>query len=152
LHRNWAVIGGQCTKSERGNVQIWCVLRQNIVATRHGHSGWLFAKLKPKGHDNRKERTMLSQKLFEDISNKISETIAASPAKDLEKNIKSMMASTFSRMDLVTREEFDVQQEVLARTREKLVLLEARLAKLEAVTFPEALAEQEADQASQGHS
>lgn len=95
---------------------------------------------------------MLSQKLFEDISNKISETIAASPAKDLEKNIKSLMSSTFSRMDLVTREEFDVQQEVLARTREKLVLLEARLAKLEAATFPEAVAEQEVAQASQGHS
>lgn len=95
---------------------------------------------------------MLSQKFFEDISNKINETIAASPAKDLEKNVKSMLSSTFTRMDLVTREEFDVQQEVLARTREKLVLLEARLAKLEAVTFPEAVAEQEDAQASQGHS
>lgn len=95
---------------------------------------------------------MLSQKLFEEISNKISETIAASPAKDLEKNIKSLMASTFTRMDLVTREEFDVQQEVLARTREKLALLETRLAKLEAAAFPEAAAEQENAQASQGHS
>jgi BMFP domain-containing protein YqiC len=61
---------------------------------------------------------MLSQKIFEEISSKISDTIAASPAKDIEKNIKAMMASTFSRMDLVTREEFDVQQEVLVRTRE----------------------------------
>lgn len=75
---------------------------------------------------------MLSQKLFEEIGNKISETIAASPAKDIEKNLKAMLASTFSRLDLVTREEFDVQQEVLVRTREKLVELEARLAKLEA--------------------
>ncbi|RXZ43575.1 accessory factor UbiK family protein [Crenobacter cavernae] len=95
---------------------------------------------------------MLSQKLFEEISNKISETIAASPAKDVEKNIKSLMSSTFSRMDLVTREEFDVQQEVLARTREKLTLLEARVAKLEAALFPEAAAEQERSEASQGHS
>jgi hypothetical protein len=76
--------------------------------------------------------TVLSQKLFEEIGNKISETIAASPAKDIEKNLKAMLASTFSRLDLVTREEFDVQQEVLVRTREKLVELEARLAKLEA--------------------
>lgn len=74
---------------------------------------------------------MLSQKLFEEISNKINETIAASPAKDIEKNIRAMMASTFSRLDLVTREEFDVQQEVLLRTREKLEQLEARLARLE---------------------
>ena len=42
---------------------------------------------------------MFSQKLFEEISSKISETIAASPAKDIEKNIKAMMASTFAKMD-----------------------------------------------------
>lgn len=95
---------------------------------------------------------MLGQKLFEELSNKISETIAASPAKDVEKNIKSLMSSTFSRMDLVTREEFDVQQEVLARTREKLTQLEARLARLEAAQFPEVAAEREETEASQGHS
>ncbi|WP_147695517.1 accessory factor UbiK family protein [Vogesella mureinivorans] len=75
---------------------------------------------------------MLSQKLFDEISNKISETIAASPAKDLEKNVKAMMAATFSRMDLVTREEFDIQQEVLAQTRAQLTELERRLLVLEA--------------------
>lgn len=79
---------------------------------------------------------MLSQKLFDEISNKISETIAASPAKDIEKNIKAMMGATFARMDLVTREEFDVQQEVLARTREQLTQLEARLQALEAAAGP----------------
>ena len=81
---------------------------------------------------------MLSQKLFDEISNKISETIAASPAKDIEKNIKAMMGATFARMDLVTREEFDVQQEVLARTREQLTQLEARLQVLEAAAAPAA--------------
>ena len=79
---------------------------------------------------------MLSQKLFDEISNKISETIAASPAKDLEKNVKAMMAATFSRMDLVTREEFDIQQEVLAQTRAQLTALEQRLAQLEATAQP----------------
>jgi BMFP domain-containing protein YqiC len=79
---------------------------------------------------------MLNQKFFEEISAKINETIAASPVKDIEKNIKAMMASTFTRMDLVTREEFDVQQEVLVRTREKLELLEQRLARLEAAVEP----------------
>ena len=74
---------------------------------------------------------MLSQKLFDEISNKISETIAASPAKDIEKNIKAMMGATFARMDLVTREEFDVQQAVLLRTREKLETLERTVAALE---------------------
>ena len=77
---------------------------------------------------------MLSQKLFDEISNKISETIAASPAKDLEKNVKAMMAATFSRMDLVTREEFDIQQEVLAQTRAQLDALAQRLAVLESAS------------------
>ena len=81
---------------------------------------------------------MLSQKLFDEISNKISETIAASPAKDLEKNVKALMGATFTKMDLVTREEFDVQQEVLARTREQLTQLEARLQALEAAANPDA--------------
>jgi len=79
---------------------------------------------------------MFSQKLFDEISNKISETIAASPAKDLEKNIKAMMAATFSRMDLVTREEFDIQQEVLAQTRAQLTAMESRLAQLEVQLNP----------------
>ncbi|WP_215778348.1 accessory factor UbiK family protein [Paludibacterium sp. B53371] len=74
---------------------------------------------------------MLSQKLFEELSSKISETIAASPVRDVEKNLKAMMAATFSKLDLVTREEFEVQQEVLVRTREQLARLEERLARLE---------------------
>lgn len=84
---------------------------------------------------------MFSQKLFDEISNKISETIAASPARDIEKNVKAMMGATFARMDLVTREEFDVQQEVLARTREQLTQLEARLQALEAAAQPDSTAE-----------
>lgn len=88
---------------------------------------------------------MLSQKLFDEISNKISETIAASPAKDLEKNVKAMMSATFSRMDLVTREEFDIQQEVLAQTRAQLTELERRLVLLEAQNVAPASTEAPAD-------
>lgn len=88
---------------------------------------------------------MFSQKLFDEISNKISETIAASPAKDLEKNIKAMMAATFSRMDLVTREEFDIQQEVLAQTRAQLTAMETRLVQLEAQLNPQPVADTAAD-------
>lgn len=95
---------------------------------------------------------MLGQKLFEELSQKVSETIAASPAKDIEKNVKAMMAATFSKMDLVTREEFDVQQEVLLRTREQLSLLEQRLARLEAQVFPEESERAAEEQAAQGHS
>ena len=70
-------------------------------------------------------------KFFDDIANKISEAIAASPAKDVEKNVRAMMGSAFTKLDLVTREEFEIQQEVLARTRETLTQMEARVAELE---------------------
>lgn len=52
--------------------------------------------------------------------------------EDLEKNFRSLLAAGFERMDLVTREEFDLQTAVLERTREKLEALEARLSELEA--------------------
>lgn len=77
---------------------------------------------------------MFGKQLFEEVGSKISETIANSPAKDVEKNIKAMLGGAFNRMDLVTREEFDIQQQVLIKTRTKLAALEARLAKLEAAT------------------
>ena len=95
---------------------------------------------------------MLSQKLFDELSNKISETIAASPARDIEKNVRSMMGAAFTPLDLVTREEFDVQQEVLARTREKLAELESRVTRLEAELFPDQREVAVDEQASQGHS
>ena len=74
---------------------------------------------------------MIGKKIFEEVSAKLSETIANSPAKDVEKNVKSMLGSAFNRMDLITREEFDIQQQVLIKTRTKLAELEARLAKPE---------------------
>ena len=51
--------------------------------------------------------------------------------KDIEKNVRALLQSTFTKMDLVTREEFDVQSAVLARTREKLEQLEKQIAELE---------------------
>lgn len=74
---------------------------------------------------------MLKQKLLEEVSARISEVMAASPARDVEKNLKASLAGLLARLDLVTREEFDVQSQVLARTREQLQALEARLARLE---------------------
>ena len=69
---------------------------------------------------------------FNDLQGKINQAIENSPAKDIEKNVKAMMTQGFSRLDLVTREEFDIQNQVLAKTRAKLEALEARLAELEA--------------------
>ena len=69
---------------------------------------------------------------FNDLQSKINQAIENSPAKDIEKNVKSMMTQGFARLDLVTREEFDIQAQVLAKTRAKLETLEARVAELEA--------------------
>ncbi len=73
----------------------------------------------------------MDTKFLDELNRKISELIAASPAKDIEKNVRALMSSAFSRLDLVTREEFDVQQEVLARTRSKLEEMQARITELE---------------------
>ena len=69
---------------------------------------------------------------FTDLQGKINQAIENSPAKDIEKNVKSMMTQGFAKLDLVTREEFDIQMQVLAKTRSKLEALELRVAELEA--------------------
>ncbi|MBS1189917.1 MAG: phosphoheptose isomerase [Rhodocyclaceae bacterium] len=74
---------------------------------------------------------MLDPKMLDEFAARISSLIAASPAKDLEKNAKAVMSGFLAKLDLVTREEFDVQAEVLTRTREKLRDLEARVEALE---------------------
>lgn len=74
----------------------------------------------------------MDTKFLDELNRRVSELIAASPARDIEKNLRALMSSSFSRLDLVTREEFDIQQEVLRRTREKLTQMEARVAELEA--------------------
>ena len=74
---------------------------------------------------------MLNPKMLDELSKKVSEVLAQSPAKDIEKNARALLTSLFARLDLITREEFDVQQEVLKRTREKLAEMEKRVAELE---------------------
>ena len=71
-----------------------------------------------------------NQKLLDEIGGKISQAISNSPARDIEKNVRAMMQSALQKLDLVTREEFDVQRCVLLRTREKVEALEARVAEL----------------------
>jgi BMFP domain-containing protein YqiC len=75
---------------------------------------------------------MLNQKLLDEISTKINDLVAQSPVKDVEKNLRVLLAGVFTRLDLVTREEFDIQQKILLRTREKLSTLETKLSELEA--------------------
>ena len=75
---------------------------------------------------------------LEELAARIGKAIQSSPAADIEKNVKAMLQGGLARLDLVTREEFDTQARVLARTREKLEQLEARVAELEARFAPNA--------------
>jgi len=75
---------------------------------------------------------MLDSQKINEISNKIKDVVSSSPLGDVEKNLNALLRGVFTKMELVTREEFEVQAEVLRNTRQKLALLEARLAELEA--------------------
>lgn len=69
--------------------------------------------------------------VFNDLQSRFSEMLRNSPARDLERNVKAMLSQGFSKLDLVTRDEFDTQAQVLARTRLRLEELERRVAELE---------------------
>ena len=74
---------------------------------------------------------MLNSRTLDEIAARIGKALEGSPAKDIERNVKAMLTSALSRLDLVTRQEFDVQAEVLRKTREKVERLEALVAELE---------------------
>ena len=79
---------------------------------------------------------MLNSKMLDELAARIGKAFEASPAKDIEKNIKAMLQSGLTRLDLVTRQEFEIQVEVLRKTREKIERIEARLAEIEASAPP----------------
>lgn len=76
----------------------------------------------------------MNERFLSELSARLAAFAAANPAKDLEKNFRGLLAAAFTRLELVSREEYDVQVEVLARAREKLAALEARVAELESRT------------------
>lgn len=80
----------------------------------------------------------MKQKLLDEINEKLRAVMAQSPAADLERNLRAMLGAAFARMDLVSREEFDIQREVLARTRARLAELEKQVAALEASSSQDA--------------
>lgn len=71
-------------------------------------------------------------RFLDELQGRIDALIAATPAADIQKNLKALLTQQFARLDLVTREEFDTQRRVLARSREKIEALEKRVAELEA--------------------
>lgn len=75
---------------------------------------------------------MLNSDKVNELSNKIKEIFKNSPVMDLEKNLNALLKGAFTKMELISREEFDVQAEVLRNTRSKLELLESKIVALEA--------------------
>ena len=74
---------------------------------------------------------MFKKDEIQNLSNKVKTLVKNSPISDIEDNINALLKSTFTKMDLINREEFDVQTEVLKRTRAKLETLEAKIIDLE---------------------
>lgn len=74
---------------------------------------------------------MINSQFLEDLSLKIRELAKNSPAGDMEKNARALLQGAFTKLELVSREEFEVQSEVLRVTREKLEALQARVTQLE---------------------
>jgi len=74
---------------------------------------------------------MFNSAKLDELAKKLSETLRDSPAKDVERNVKAMLQSGLQRLNLVPRDEFEIQAQMLARTRDKLEALEARVAELE---------------------
>ena len=74
----------------------------------------------------------MDKPLLDELGSRLGETLRASPAQDLEKNLHALLVAFFDRFDVVAREDFDVRRKLLARAQEKLATLEARVAELEA--------------------
>lgn len=74
---------------------------------------------------------MLDSKILDDISSKVSALVAQAPIAEVEKNLRGLLQSAFAKLDIVTREEFDVQTQVLLKARGQLIALEQKLAELE---------------------
>jgi hypothetical protein len=100
-----------------------------LVRTLHGDR-------RTSGPPRRNAMLNINGKTFDDLAARIGRAVENSPAKDIEKNVKAMLQSGLSRLDVVTRAEFETQSAVLLKTREKLERLEARVAELEARVQP----------------
>ena len=74
---------------------------------------------------------MSERRLFDDLSDRINEALRNSLAQDIERNLRALLAGWFDRMDLVMREDFEVQKKLLEAALARVAALEARIAELE---------------------
>jgi ubiquinone biosynthesis accessory factor UbiK len=81
---------------------------------------------------------MIERRFFDELNERISEALRNSPAQDVERNLRALLAAWFDRLDLVLREDFEVQKKLLERAQARLADLEARIAELEARGKPRA--------------
>lgn len=75
---------------------------------------------------------MIDDRIFQELRQRIDEALRNSPAQDIEKNLRALLSAWFERLNLVVREDFEVQRKLLERAQAKLAELEARIAELEA--------------------
>jgi len=72
-----------------------------------------------------------AQAFIDQVSDRIAALAASSPARDLQRNVRALLGPALQRLELVSREEFDVQRQVLARALERVQALEQRIRELE---------------------
>lgn len=75
---------------------------------------------------------MIDKRLLDELGERLNEALRNSPAQDIEKNLRALLLAWFDRLDLVVREDFEVQKKLLERSQAKLAELEARIGELEA--------------------
>jgi ubiquinone biosynthesis accessory factor UbiK len=69
--------------------------------------------------------------VLEDLQQRLSQLLRSAPTSDLERNVRAVLAQGFQKLELVTREEFEIQQELLKHAQERIRALEARVDALE---------------------
>jgi len=74
---------------------------------------------------------MIDKRMFEELNERIGEALGNSPAQDIERNLRALLAAWLDRLDVVLREDFEVQKKLLERAQAKLADLERRIAELE---------------------
>ncbi len=123
MQQNWRARSYSLNGKTVSFIQLWSNL--TVLFGRYDFIPFTFS-----GHE------MQATQIFEEIQSKVSQLLANSPAKDIEKNVRGLMQQGFEKLDLATREQLDLQAELLARTRAKLTELETRVAELEGKSRP----------------
>ena len=74
---------------------------------------------------------MTEKRLLDELTDRLNEAFRDSPAQDIERNLRALLLAWFDRLDLVVREDFEVQKKLLERAQARLAELEARITELE---------------------